>query len=125
MQPELQPGWVPGQRPGFRLEEAVMVSFGSGRRWAGTGPLSTGSLGSVVTGCSAAAGVESRGRIQDSTVSAGKQRIRDKTHRAILRLQGLDALGDVAIIDVAAVNFHEVLESGGLVAGGLVGSASS
>ena len=34
----------------------------------------------------------------------------NETHRAILRLQGLDALGDVTIIDVAAVNFHEVLE---------------
>src|SRR5271170_3078437 len=44
-----------------------------------------------------------------------------KTHRAILRLQGLDALGNVAIIDVAAVNFHEMLEGGGFVAGGFIG----
>ena len=51
----------------------------------------------------------------------GKQCVRGKTHRAILRLQGLDALGDVAIIDVAAVNFHEVLERGGFVAGGFIG----
>jgi hypothetical protein len=33
---------------------------------------------------------------------------RDETHRAILRLQGLDALGHVAIVDIAAVNLHEV-----------------
>src|SRR5271169_1706833 len=46
--------------------------------------------------------------------------MRRKTHRDILRLQGLDALGDVAIIDIAAVNLHEMLESGGFVAGGLV-----
>src|SRR5580693_5575292 len=45
-----------------------------------------------------------------------------KTHRAILRLKGLDALGNVAIIDVAAVNLHEMLEGGGLVAGGFIGS---
>src|SRR5580692_12067047 len=44
-----------------------------------------------------------------------------KTHRVILRLQGLDALGNVAIIDVAAVNLHEMLQGGGLVAGGFIG----
>jgi hypothetical protein len=37
-------------------------------------------------------------------------------HPAILRLQGLDALGDIPIIDVATVNFGEMPQSGGLVA---------
>jgi hypothetical protein len=45
-----------------------------------------------------------------SIIGMTRLRIRDKTHRAILRLQGLNALGDIAVIDVAAVNFHEVLE---------------
>ena len=39
-----------------------------------------------------------------------EEKVRDKTHRDILRLQGLDALGYVAVIDIAAVNFHEILE---------------
>src|SRR5882724_9421291 len=51
------------------------------------------------------------------------EKIRDQTHPAILRLQGLNALGDVAIVDVVAVDFHEVFEGGGLVAGGLVGGS--
>jgi hypothetical protein len=38
----------------------------------------------------------------------GGKCFRDETHRAILRLQGLDALGHVAIVDVAAVNLHKV-----------------
>src|SRR5258708_19331954 len=49
--------------------------------------------------------------------------IRDQTHRAILRLQGLNALGDVAIVDVVAVDIHEVFEGGGLVASGFVGGS--
>ena len=44
-----------------------------------------------------------------------------ETHRAILRLQGLNALGDVAIVDVVAVDVHEMLEGRRLVAGGFVG----
>ena len=51
------------------------------------------------------------------------KKIGDESHRAILRLQGLNALGDVAIIDVAAVDVHEVLEGGGFVAGGFVGGS--
>src|SRR5581483_3827418 len=38
----------------------------------------------------------------------------ENSHRAILRLQGLYALGDVAVINVRTVNVHEVLQSGGL-----------
>src|ERR1700741_376520 len=41
--------------------------------------------------------------------------------RVILRLQSLNALGDVAIIDVAPVDVHEVLEGGSLVASRFVG----
>ena len=44
-----------------------------------------------------------------------------KSHLGILRLQGLDALGDIAIIDVAAVDVHEVLQSGRLVVRRFVG----
>ena len=51
----------------------------------------------------------------------GNEYFRDKTHRAILRLQGLDALGNIAIIDVAAVNLHEVLEGRGSVTGRFIG----
>src|SRR5580658_148496 len=54
------------------------------------------------------------------TSAAGGSCWKGKTHRAILRLQGLDALGDVAIIDVAAVNFHEMLERGGFIPGRLI-----
>src|ERR1700688_5292638 len=50
-----------------------------------------------------------------------EENVRDKTHRDILRLQRLYALGYAAIIDVAAVYFHEVLEGRGSVAGGLMG----
>src|ERR1700679_3935499 len=49
--------------------------------------------------------------------------IGDRTHPTILRLQGLDALGHVAIIDVAAVDFHEVLECQGFVPGSLMGGS--
>src|SRR5580692_8165679 len=55
------------------------------------------------------------------TSALGEHSLKGKTHRPILRLQGLDALGDVAIIDVAAVNLHEMLERGGFVAGGFIG----
>ena len=55
--------------------------------------------------------------IQGSSGSAGQIRVRwipvNKTSNAIrpiLRLQGLNALGDIAIIDVASVNIHEMLE---------------
>ena len=44
----------------------------------------------------------------------------DKSHRAILRLQGLDALGDITIIDVVTVDIHEVVQGGRLVAGGFL-----
>ena len=37
-------------------------------------------------------------------------------HRDILRLQSLDALANVPIVDIAAVNFHEVAQGRGLVA---------
>src|ERR1700721_2682890 len=47
--------------------------------------------------------------------------IGDEAHPAILRLPGLDALGHVAIIDVAAVDFHEVLECQGFVPGSFMG----
>src|ERR1700735_4298677 len=55
--------------------------------------------------------------------AVGGKCLRYKTHRAILRLQGLDALGDVAIVDVAAINFHEVLERRRFVAGGFIGGS--
>src|SRR5580704_18354572 len=42
-------------------------------------------------------------------------------HANILRLQGLNPLSDVAIIDVAAVNFHEIAQSEGLVSRGFIG----
>src|SRR5580700_2261931 len=57
----------------------------------------------------------------EETSALGERCFEGKTHRAILRLQGLDALGDIAVIDVAAVNFHEMLKGRGFVAGGLVG----
>src|SRR5580700_674325 len=57
----------------------------------------------------------------EETSALGERCFEGKTHRAILRLQGLDALGDIAIIDVAAVNLHEMLEGRGFVAGGFVG----
>ena len=48
--------------------------------------------------------------------AAGKSRIRGSegmhAHLRILRLQGLDALGNITIIDVGAVHLHEVLEGG-------------
>src|SRR5208282_1773503 len=49
------------------------------------------------------------------------ERIGDNSHRAILRLQGLNALGDVAIVNVGAIDVHEMLDRGGLVAGGFIG----
>src|SRR6266568_7927675 len=49
--------------------------------------------------------------------------INEKTHRDILRLQGLNALSNIAIIDVAAVNLHEVAESDRTVSRGFVGRA--
>ena len=50
-----------------------------------------------------------------------KKKIGDKSHRAILRLQGLNALGNVAIIDVGAVDVHKVVQGGRLVTGRFVG----
>src|SRR6266849_4974996 len=50
-------------------------------------------------------------------------RIRPQTHQTILRPQGLDALGDIAIIDVAAIDVHEVLEGRWFVPGSFVGRA--
>ncbi len=41
-------------------------------------------------------------------------------HASILRLQGLDPLSHIAIIDVAAVNFHEIIQSQLFVSGSLV-----
>src|SRR5271157_5308947 len=49
------------------------------------------------------------------------ERIGDNGHRAILRLQGLNALGDVAIVNVGAIDVHEMLDGGWLVAGGFIG----
>ena len=45
----------------------------------------------------------------------------DKTHPDILRLQGFNALSHIAVVDIAAVNFHEMGESSGFVFGALVG----
>src|SRR5215468_7279499 len=66
--------------------------------------------------------------IQGSSGSAGQIRVRcipvKKTSKAIqpiLRLQGLNALGDIAIIDVASVYIHEMLERRGFISSGLVG----
>ena len=66
--------------------------------------------------------------IQGSSGSAGQIRIPwipakncSKAIRVILRLQGLNALGDVPVIDVAAVHVHEMLECSGFVASGFVG----
>ena len=58
MQPELQPRMGGRGNDLFRIEEPGDGFVGTGAWWAGTGPLSTGSLGSVVTGRSAAAGGE-------------------------------------------------------------------
>jgi hypothetical protein len=44
-----------------------------------------------------------------------------RTHPDILRLQGLDTLGDVSIIDVIAVDIHKMLEGSRFVARSLVG----
>jgi hypothetical protein len=49
-------------------------------------------------------------RMVATATTIGVKGFGNETHRAILRLQGLDALGDVTIIDIAAVDFHEVLE---------------
>src|SRR5580693_7440683 len=43
------------------------------------------------------------------------------THRDILRLQGLNALGNVAIVNVAAIHFHEVAQGSRLVSRDFVG----
>src|SRR3954469_7813999 len=44
-----------------------------------------------------------------------------KAIRTILRLQGLNALGDITVIDVATVDIHEMPDGRGLVASGFVG----
>jgi hypothetical protein len=44
-------------------------------------------------------------------------------HRCILRLQGLYALGYVAIIDVAAIDGSEMAQSGGFIVRDFAGSA--
>lgn len=46
-----------------------------------------------------------------------------RSHPSILRLQGLDALGNIAIVDVAAIDFHEVVEGITFVTGGLKGTS--
>jgi len=43
-----------------------------------------------------------------------------ETHCSILRLQGLDALRDVAIVDVAAVHLHVVIQGRGFIGRSLV-----
>jgi len=55
--------------------------------------------------------------IQGSSGSAGHILVRwipvketSKAIRAILRLQGLNALGDIPVIDVASVDVHKMLE---------------
>src|ERR1700674_6105714 len=40
--------------------------------------------------------------------------IGEESHRDILRLQGLNALGDIAVVDVAAVDVHEMTQGGSL-----------
>jgi hypothetical protein len=42
-------------------------------------------------------------------------------HAAILRPEGLDPLGYVAIVDVAAVNLKKAIEGGGLLTSALEG----
>src|SRR6202035_367407 len=53
----------------------------------------------------------------------GRAQVKDESHRTILRLQGLDALGDVAIVNVAAIDLSEVLEGRRFVARSLVGGS--
>jgi hypothetical protein len=46
-----------------------------------------------------------------------------ETHRDILRLKSLNSLAYIAVIDVAAVNLHKIMEGGTLISGGLVSAS--
>jgi hypothetical protein len=59
-------------------------------------------------------------RCKPDFANAYSRRKRIETHSGILRLQGLNALGHVPVIDVAAVHFHEMVQGRDLVPGGLV-----
>src|ERR1700678_2665235 len=107
-------------RDRFRRETWNRCSMGAPQRewWCKREP---GSLASVGTS------VLEMTRVPATTSVFGvavflEEGLGDKTHQFILRLQGLDALGDVTIIDVAAVNLHEMLERGRFVPGCFVGS---
>src|SRR5580704_10611060 len=104
-----RPFWGCGARCGGGGSRSVVLAR-LGADWAGGAAVrfSTGSLGAG-----------GRGRAGSGLVHARTKW--GQTHPSILRLQGLDALGDIAIIDVAAVNLHEMLEGRGFVAGGFVG----
>lgn len=52
---------------------------------------------------------DERQRCGPGFANAHSQRKRIKTHPDILRLQGLNALGHIPVIDVAAIHFHKVV----------------
>lgn len=63
---------------------------------------------------------ENRERSGAGVANAQLQPGRIETHPDILRLQGLDALGHIPIVDVTAIHFHEMVQGRSLVSGSFV-----
>src|SRR5579864_2239578 len=87
---------------------------------AASSPTSREELLGVYSGRPSPCAPEERRGCGPGLANAHSQRKRIKTHSHILRLQGLNALGHIPVIDVTAIHFHEMVQGRDLVPCSLV-----